>query len=1814
MEYDPASPTDEPDPPVEEPPCEVPRHLEDLDLSAIPLPEPPKDVKCEMRTPSVCDIPLPPMNLDAASIPLPPPSVKPPVPVSVPSQMQKFDKNLVQTTAEDVETPQDVASGPLKFSLKVSQKPLPGADTPGEASGVFESSKDVKTDEPRPMPKLQALMKRSKPSQLPVGVLPSKTKLPATEIKTELFLPSKEADIPVTSATSEISKVVTSVSLPVSLGTNPQTNPPEPKESHTTRETSFSLLPTSVGSSSVAISEMHTSSQGFSLSIPESSSNSLLGLSGSVRLPSFPSVTPILPTPITTIPNLMSLTVQPVQTLVTTPVTAIIPDPTIVLRQSKINMSNMQYVNPQKLRSAQMIATPLIANPAVAAQSHHTAELLARESRKRSRSRSRSSSRSRSRRRSRSGHRSSQRYHGHRRHSTSSSDESRYSSRHFQRRSRSRKSPDDRRLRDRTYIRDRDRTRRETDRKRERIPESDRHNSRDIKLERDGLSKRARSRTPKDDKRSRRRSRSSASPPKDKIKRDADKRDRHTDERTRNKERHLRDSPSQKDRRTERKSPSRTDRRSDNYKLKDGDTRSRSDNAPKKAPEGSRKPETSKSISRPHKDPVKISEVRHNKAKSRESSTESDSSVSASPVSPKRIKRSVNAKQAADIRSRKESSDYESHSSSSSSRGSMSPNHAEPKAVGRKSATKSENGTNVTKSLSVRESELLNASLQSKNAGIGWISEVGSLPTTPDDHGSGVILSTASESDSMEISSDSEPPDAKTNANSGNDSDVDPGLPILCTKLPEAVSEDPGEPHYGENSNVEGSSEAISASGPDCNALNRDACPVNSEVPSVSVQLCSELARGEPKYDLRERKTRVRDPAAHSEGCLTHIQPNWFRTSVPSEEFFEAFADAPKPEYVHIMDNDYSPVDWTNTSVTENGLPAAILLGSASVTSSVTHGEMRRWVCDCSPPSSEELEVGLFSCGPGCINRALNVECGSLCPAGRFCSNRQFKERFYAPTEPFYSGPGKGWGLKASEDIPRNAFIIEYVGEVINFVEFRRRVRRYEKLGRAHHYFMALESDRFIDAGTKGNWARFVNHSCEPNCTTQKWSVDGRIRVGFFAKDDIKAGEEITIDYQFVQFGASEQKCYCGTPSCSGVMGATSKHLQDKVRLKDTAMVERRVIQLLQRNSFQSAEDMTLLLQVMVQECLTRYTRFELLKRLTNTESIECLKLFRQYNGLDMLAAFMCDSDVDDWELKRQILLCLHNIPVSEQKQVQTNSRLMEIVSQWTIDPRFCRPRSSNLGGSLSLDGKRECGVINTDFPTVRISTETEATEKPAQESETANSEYSGSTDALVPVYSVSCCASPKTSMTSCSSPPESQHLTRSSSASALICDDWFEDHLATSRSQSSQKPFGESVSPFCSSLTVDVETGELEPSLSSADRNEQDRGVSEEERMHELQRLSQALIDKWSKLPKENYRIPRLERQETEKLLHINNQIDSSLVSWGHVDEQVDTTNSWAQSSDRVNPTHSHWSKRADLPLSGSSRSINQASTSTASLGCSQERLSKLERRRLFEEQVHAAEAKKLNNDAGEKSESSNQIEEAKGLRQLLLRTLFDELQRAGSAPSDTTEDKKNKTDNTTVLLNTLIQTLPRILSKVSNSEDAAAVSRLCEEMTRQLENNDNSLPAGWQSAVDPSGRTYYYNMETRIVQWEKPQGIDSEKSSACERVPQTTHSPTMDSETQKTQRKQFTVEVGNYILKLLRPYRLPNCITGRIESDGDLVHITRKLTHAFISKELTRATGAQIPSLTPALQDRIRSSLTRYMMSRGAVYSRHKKPTKST
>lgn len=52
-----------------------------------------------------------------------------------------------------------------------------------------------------------------------------------------------------------------------------------------------------------------------------------------------------------------------------------------------------------------------------------------------------------------------------------------------------------------------------------------------------------------------------------------------------------------------------------------------------------------------------------------------------------------------------------------------------------------------------------------------------------------------------------------------------------------------------------------------------------------------------------------------------------------------------------------------------------------------------------------------------------------------------------------------------------------------------------------------------IDSRFKGNYTRFINHSCNPNCVAEKWNVCGYIRVGIFAIRDINIDEEITYDY-----------------------------------------------------------------------------------------------------------------------------------------------------------------------------------------------------------------------------------------------------------------------------------------------------------------------------------------------------------------------------------------------------------------------------------------------------------------------------------------------------------------------------------------------------------------------------------------------------------------------------------------------------------------------------------------------------------------------------
>lgn len=191
--------------------------------------------------------------------------------------------------------------------------------------------------------------------------------------------------------------------------------------------------------------------------------------------------------------------------------------------------------------------------------------------------------------------------------------------------------------------------------------------------------------------------------------------------------------------------------------------------------------------------------------------------------------------------------------------------------------------------------------------------------------------------------------------------------------------------------------------------------------------------------------------------------------------------------------------------------------------------------CDCTI-TQQDLQKGELGCRYNCINRLLFIECSSKCRCGEYCDNQQFQRYNYSPCSVFRT-ERKGFGIRAEQDIEPETFIIEYVGEVLNNKQFEKRAKKYSKDKNRHYYFMALRSNAIIDATTKGNISRFINHSCDPCAMTQKWTVNGELRVGFFSTRRIEQGEEITFDYQFQRYGKEAQKCYCEATNCRGWIG-----------------------------------------------------------------------------------------------------------------------------------------------------------------------------------------------------------------------------------------------------------------------------------------------------------------------------------------------------------------------------------------------------------------------------------------------------------------------------------------------------------------------------------------------------------------------------------------------------------------------------------------------------------------------------------------------------
>ncbi|XP_059365225.1 histone-lysine N-methyltransferase ASH1L-like [Carassius carassius] len=196
--------------------------------------------------------------------------------------------------------------------------------------------------------------------------------------------------------------------------------------------------------------------------------------------------------------------------------------------------------------------------------------------------------------------------------------------------------------------------------------------------------------------------------------------------------------------------------------------------------------------------------------------------------------------------------------------------------------------------------------------------------------------------------------------------------------------------------------------------------------------------------------------------------------------------------------------------------------------------------CNCRPPE-EHREKG---CQDDCLNRMIFAECSpSTCPCGDQCDNQRIQKHEWVHSLERFRAEGKGWGIRTKQSLRAGQFIIEYLGEVVSEQGFRSRMME-QYFSNSGHYCLNLDSGMFIDSYHMGNEARFINHSCEPNCEMQKWSVNGVYRIGLFALKEIDSGTELTYDYNFHSFNTEEQQaCMCGSEGCRGIIGGKSQRI-----------------------------------------------------------------------------------------------------------------------------------------------------------------------------------------------------------------------------------------------------------------------------------------------------------------------------------------------------------------------------------------------------------------------------------------------------------------------------------------------------------------------------------------------------------------------------------------------------------------------------------------------------------------------------------------------
>ncbi|GMY06344.1 probable inactive histone-lysine N-methyltransferase SUVR2 isoform X5 [Fagus crenata] len=187
----------------------------------------------------------------------------------------------------------------------------------------------------------------------------------------------------------------------------------------------------------------------------------------------------------------------------------------------------------------------------------------------------------------------------------------------------------------------------------------------------------------------------------------------------------------------------------------------------------------------------------------------------------------------------------------------------------------------------------------------------------------------------------------------------------------------------------------------------------------------------------------------------------------------------------------------------------------------------------------------------GHLRRKFIKECWSKCGCSRNCGNRVVQRGITCKLQVFCTSEGKEWGLRTLEDMPKGAFVCEYVGEILTNTELFERNMQSKRSGK-HTYSVLLDADwgsgvlkneeaLCLDATNFGNVARFINHRClDANLVEIPVKVETPdhtyYHLAFFTTRIVAALEELTWDYgiDFDDHGQPVKafRCLCGSKFC----------------------------------------------------------------------------------------------------------------------------------------------------------------------------------------------------------------------------------------------------------------------------------------------------------------------------------------------------------------------------------------------------------------------------------------------------------------------------------------------------------------------------------------------------------------------------------------------------------------------------------------------------------------------------------------------------------